>query len=302
MSCVLCLIPIFALGETARISGKSYSLMLSDALINMGGNQVKFIFTTYDGNRYTYPYYYNSQSGSIHYSREMKKVGNLYYADYYSFLDGAVDDYGEMSIDFGSIDSDRNGIDDICENDKNVNTNIIGNWYSHTGKSGSISGTMIKNINSQHGYFNLLIKNTWAGDIPATGDFYVGVLSGSVNYSKTNYSITTNYTVTFSTEWDSEPFQTTFNVIDNNTVRLIGKDFFPTTDFIRFGNKYSATVVLSDGNFDTFWPDYQKWYIEIDDTNDTDRDGIPNLSDTEDSRRRVNLPFLPLLLEFPVGN
>jgi len=62
-------------------------------------------------------------------------------------------------------------------------------------------------------------------------------------------------------------------------------------------NEYYAAVELSDGGLDTFWPDYQKWHYVIEDNNDTDRDGIPNLSDTEDNRKRINLPFLPLILE-----
>jgi hypothetical protein len=73
--------------------------------------------------------------------------------------------------------------------------------------------------------------------------------------------------------------------------------FFPAMDFMRSGNVYSATVVVSDGGLDTFWPDYQKWYIAIKDSNDRDRDGIPDFSDLEHNRRKGNLPFLPLLLE-----
>ena len=85
--------------------------------------------------------------------------------------------------------------------------------------------------------------------------------------------------------------------MDDNTVRIIGKAFLPMTTLIRYGNKYSAAVLLSDGDLDTFWTDYQKWYIEIEDNNDIDKDEIPDFSDKQDNRKGVSLPFLPLLLE-----
>jgi hypothetical protein len=287
----------FAFAETLIISGKSHSLRLNIATINMSGHQVEFIFTTYDGNRYAYPYYYDSAIGMIHYSNEMKKIGSTYYTDYYSFLNGTIDDYGEIALNFQSNDSDNNGIDDICEIEKSVNTTVTGNWYSYTGKGGNISGTVIRNKDSQRGYFNLLIKNTWAGDIPATSEFHVGTLSGTATYSKATGIITVDYKTKFRTESPLNQLQTSFEVVNNDTVRIFGKDFFPTASFARSGNIYSATVSLSDGGFDTFWPDYQKWFIEIKDSNDRDKDGIPDFSDTENNRDKIHLPFLPLLLE-----
>jgi hypothetical protein len=67
----------FAYCNEANPSGISYSIMLGDALVYMDGNAVDFLFTTYDGSRYTYPYYYDTQNSMIYYSRELKKVGNL---------------------------------------------------------------------------------------------------------------------------------------------------------------------------------------------------------------------------------
>ena len=118
---ILYLIPAVATAGTLTVSGKSYSLMFNDAVINMSGYQVRFLFTTYDGNRNTFPYFYNAAEQMIYYSRELKKIGSQYYADYYGLLNGVIDDYGEISLNFGSIDSDSNGIDDICEINKSVN-------------------------------------------------------------------------------------------------------------------------------------------------------------------------------------
>lgn len=69
--------------------------------------------------------------------------------------------------------------------------------------------------------------------------------------------------------------------------------YFPTTSFIRDGNKYFATVELLNGGFETFWADYQKWQIVIQNRNDSDGDGIPDLSDLSESKA---MPWIPLLL------
>ena len=112
----------------------------------MSGHLVEFGFTTYDGNRYSIPYY-DEYQGYYYISRELKKIGNLlYYTDYFSFVDGYLDDYGEISLNLGSSDSDNNGIDDICEKSKSVNNQISGNWYSCTSESGGISGSIYKNL------------------------------------------------------------------------------------------------------------------------------------------------------------
>ena len=76
----------------------------------------------------------------------------------------------------------------------------------------------------------------------------------------------------------------------------MNEDFFPTTNFIRNGNLYSATVELSDGGFNTFWADYQKWQIVIQDPNDSDADGIPDLSDLSNLQDSMTMPWIPLLL------
>jgi hypothetical protein len=49
---------------------------------------------------------------------------------------------------------------------------------------------------------------------------------------------------------------------------------------VRQGNHYVGTVLLSDGNLRTSFPDYQLWTISIADPNDSDGNGVPDLSDS----------------------
>ena len=44
-----------------------------------------------------------------------------------------------------------------------------------------------------------------------------------------------------------------------------------------------ATVKAVDGGTASSWPDFQDWYLELTDPNDSDGDGFPNLSDSESS-------------------
>ena len=47
----------------------------------------------------------------------------------------------------------------------------------------------------------------------------------------------------------------------------------------RLGSRYTGKATLADGDPLTTWGDYLSWVVEITDTNDTDGDGIPDLSD-----------------------
>ena len=47
----------------------------------------------------------------------------------------------------------------------------------------------------------------------------------------------------------------------------------------RSGTVYSGFAKAIDGNPATSWADYVDWYLEIDDPNDTDSDGVPDFTD-----------------------
>jgi hypothetical protein len=47
---------------------------------------------------------------------------------------------------------------------------------------------------------------------------------------------------------------------------------------------------------DDLWPDFRKWYIRIEDSNDSDGDGVPDISDQIDNSNKYHLSSLPILL------
>ena len=120
---------------------------------------------------------------------------------------------------------------------------------------------------------------TVAGKQNLSGVYYVGELSGTISYNPSTYSMTFDIKSTWDVDYPLALDPTTYEIIDSDNIKVLSEGFVPTTIFTRTGNKYSALVTLPDGEDSTFWPDYQKWLVSVQDFNDSDGDGIPDLSD-----------------------
>ena len=281
-----------ALANTANINGISYSVSFHKATAYIGGHLFEVYFTTYDDNRYSVPLY-DYSDGYYYYSQELKKVGSLYKMDYFLIVDYYVDDYGEISIDLGSADINSNGIDDFCEKSLSFNKSVSGTWYSSDGGSGGLNGSITRNANSNGGTYSLTAHNTDVGDMPMSGNFYVGTVSGTIDYLEKEKTFSITYRFTFDSQSSPQTIETSYEILDQNRIKVNAKEIFPSTVFTRNGNTYSAVIVLTDGEPITSWPDYQKWLVLIEDTNDADGDGIPDLSDPPEPK---GMPWMPLLL------
>jgi len=251
--------------------------MLGETTFYFNGASYQFYFTTYDDNRYSYPYYFSGSS--ILTSRELKKVDSLYKTDYYIISLGYIVDYGEVSLNLYSADSNSNGIDDVCEKSMSFNSSITGNWYSADDTSGAIAGTLTKLSDYHQGSYSLVLYNTALGTQNLSGVYYAGTLAGTITYNPTSYTMELNFSAFFDIEYSLTPFSSTYEIIDANHIKVNAEAGFPTTTFTRNGNAYSALVTLDDGYTNTFWTDYETWYISIHDNNDSDGDGTPDLSD-----------------------
>jgi hypothetical protein len=284
-----------AISATANFGGISYSISLHPTVTYVQGFPVEYYFTTYDGNRFSLPLY-DEEDDYVYFSQELKQDAALYKMDYFAFFDGFLDDYGEIYLNIPYNDSNGNSVDDLCEKSMTFNESITGNWYSYDGTNGTIIGSMSRSENYIGGSYNITAMNTYAGDMNLTGSFYVGAATGTVDYSNSENTISITYSVTFDSQTPPITMETTYEILDQDTIRIYGVDIFPTTEFTRDGNIYSGTVVLADGEPLTSWPDYQRWFLTITDTNDEDGDGIPDLSDSADSVELKAMPWIPLLL------
>ena len=284
-----------AFGNTANLNGTSYSISFHGTnVIVPGATVVTFKFTTYDGDLSGRPYYDGDYGPNMIVSHELKKDGNLYKTDFVVIEYGYVSDTGELHLDLASPDINDNGIDDVCEKSMSFNGSISGAWYHDGGTVDESSGTLTRNANSHHGAYHITARQ-WGWVFDLFGDFYVGTISGIINYSEKEKTFSITYTSKFKNQSYPATLETTYEILDQNRIRVNAKGVFPSTVFTRNGNTYSAVVELTDGNGDlyTSWPDYQKWLLLIEDTNDFDGDGIPDLSDPAQSKA---IPGIPLLL------
>jgi len=125
------------------------------------------------------------------------------------------------------------------------------------------------------------------------GKLRMGYYTGSATYTRAVQGGTDQMDVTLTgTLGDTVPVtytaSTTFVVVGPNQISLpqltarrqdgVSIQVYPMV-LNRHGNTYIGDFDISDGNLSTSWRDYQTWVMELTDTNDSDGNGIPDLSD-----------------------
>ena len=267
-------------------------------------------YSTYDG--VASNILYDSQSKIT--SRELKQVGSKYYTDIMirRTTSQTFDVVGYSSLALSTADTDNNGIPDIFEPSRAVNQNV--SWYYHTywyggDEQGTLTGQITRNANSTQGTYSL-------GPGYIVGDYYIGHLSGSIAYS--HETGVASYTLQGGTLYNEtvqeEVGQGAFTIIDQDTIQVPEMTVrntsgvartIPAHTFKRYGKTYRTTIKIADGFPLTSWPDYQNWIFVITDNNDSDGDGIPDLSDPPppdppraDFAVNVNTGVAPLAVSF----
>ena len=273
--------------NSGTFEGKSHELSLEPVTLSLGDGFTRlFSLTTYDDNLTTFPLTDSGVSG------ELKKVESNYRADYIvSVLETEqFQDWGSITLSLPNSDMNSNGLNDILEFELSTNASVTGNWFSKFGDSGGISGSFTRTANQAAGTYQFTLFNTFAGTLVLTGTYFVGFLDGDVEYNPLGNSID----LEFNSTRDGFIYsgQTTYQVINQNSIRLFemviqrqdGKQIqVPETVYVRNRDDYSATIAIPDGGPDTFWPDYQNWTLHIRDGNDSDLDGVPDITDIEDN-------------------
>ena len=230
--------------------------------------------------------------GSILFSCELRPANpqtGLYNADFATYDSvGSVQDYGSLTLTIPITDSDQNGLPDIAQKDKPGNTQVHGSVMSEFYDTfSSITGTLSRPANSIAGTY--FVNVTGSTNISYSGNLYLFNVSGTCTYSRNagTTSFALNETLPHSGNRTLSG-STTFQVVDANRItlrqfNLNGSDggiySVLAATLTRSGNKYRGNLQLADGNPQTYWRDYTSWVVEILDQNDSNHDGIPNLSD-----------------------
>ena len=281
--------------KTAQFIAHSKSIYLGSVQATFNDiGKIELFFTTVDGSSSKFPLYQQTSDGII-FSGEARPVSSnssSFETDYamYSYVLGEWIEFGRAVFKLPSTDSDNNGLLDILQYNKSGNFTTSGTGYVHAPDSETtkLTGTFTRSKNNDVGNYSVYIASTKR---TLRGQWEIVYASGNVSYTRGSPSI---LDIDFRVD-DSSGITVKFKANSQFTVRSQNEIVLPsltaTSDqnitykvehqivFKRTGNRYQATVKLVDGMPQTSWGDYLGAVFEIVDTNDTDKDGVPDLSD-----------------------
>ena len=227
------------------------------------------------------------------FSEELRSTNaqtGLYAADFATYDSGfSIQDYGSFTVTLPLTDSDQNGLPDVVQRDKPGNTQVYGSVVSDFSNTfGSLTGTLNRSANSIAGTYFVNVTNG-SSTISYSGSLYLFNVSGTCTYSRNAGTIGFAFNETLPHGGNRTlSGSTTFAVVDANRVTLRQFNLNASdgstysvlaATLTRSGDKYRGNLQLADGGPQTYWPDYTSWVVEILDQNDSNHDGIPNLSD-----------------------
>ncbi|MDB6111905.1 MAG: hypothetical protein JWR69_3655, partial [Pedosphaera sp.] len=277
--------------RTAGFAGSCLSLQLGignrpDAIYGT----MPYCFTTYDGHADRYPLNQAVGSGTINFSGEVRpRAGQagLYEADYAAYNTVYVSvEYGSITLNLPTANADNNGFPDLVQLNQAVNANLTGTATRDWPSSGatSISGSLVRSANQRTGSYSLTFADSAA---TLSGNWRISAVVGNITYARGPVN---TISLSLVGELGTYTGNTTFVVNNANQIVLPQFNLFNNdtsvftvqagTTFNRTGKKYVANATLQDGIRETEWPDFIHWVFEINDPNDADGNGIPDLSDT----------------------
>ena len=277
----------------------SYSVSLSMmGGWNTGGYGFEVYFSTYDGNTNAYPMGF---SNSLSYELMPSTPGQgTYYTDFVIFAPAYNAYYkrGTMTVTMPTTDADGNGCPDAFQVNKSFsNTGSVSSTEYNSddgGYSRYLYGFRSYSFTFSRSSGNPVGSLTGSGVDPATGttstfsgNYNVEGGTGATTYNPTTKAIRfAGNSFSFGT---SGTGTSTFTRINDNQVSVAQFNFITSDGYTRTvkaftlnrtGNYYRAyPVELVDGDPATPYVDFRYCHVEILDSNDTDGDGIPDLSD-----------------------
>ncbi len=279
--------------RTATLSGQCQSLLLrSAAMVNPQNTTLNF--TTYDGLTGS-PWRQAVSPGIFLYSGELRpRGGGVYEADSATVNNGdnSFAYYGSALLTLPTTDSDGNGLPDVAQLNKAGASSITGSYQRDFPSIATIpiTGSLTRNANSLTGTYNVVDLATGGTQVNITGVLELQCYTGSIGYTRGMPN-----TVTFSCQRTNAGVvfsltgATTFTVVSVNQFTLPSFTLTNATDssvytvqaatFNRTGNRYVGALTFSDGDARTAWTDHLNWVFEFTDLNDTDSNGVPNLTD-----------------------
>jgi formylglycine-generating enzyme required for sulfatase activity len=287
-------LPVQAQPREAVFNGYCHSFRFLVGTASSAGLNFDMLFTSYDG-KASIPLFDKDSSGYAIFSDEvMPSFGEpgVYRTDYVLYVNNNYNAAGTISATLPTVDTDQNGIADFLQKNQQGNLAISGKLLRQVPSLApeiAISGQLARSAGTSQGTYSIGGRDPEIGDITYKGNLYLVNLIGKLKYNRTNN------TATVEADLDREggavikyTNQLNYSVSDTNTISFPSGKFSATNQldvlhkaFIlkRSGNRYIGRLDFEDAYKGTSWADYTAWQLEIVDTNDSDGDGVPDLSD-----------------------
>ena len=287
-------LPLQGQPREAVFNGYCHSLSFLVGTASSAGFNFEMLSTSYDGSASSL-LFDTDASGYAIFSNEVSPSfvePGVYRTDYALYVNSKYNAAGTISMTLPTVDADQNGIADFLQKNKSGNGSALGKLTRQLPSllpEIATSGQMLRSAGSIRGTYSATGRDPQVGDITYRGTLYLINLLGKLKYNRTNSTAIVEadleserglfYTITSSLQ---------YTVTDVNTISFAASKFTSpnqldvfTKPFVlkRTGNRYLGRVDFQDGNRVTSWPDYTAWQFEIVDTNDSDSDGVPDLSD-----------------------
>jgi hypothetical protein len=214
----------------------------------------------------------------------------VYYGGY-----GSID--GTMFVNLPPVaDANGDGFNDFFEVSQGVATTVTAGYYTTAISYGTISATWSRPAGSKNGSCVFNLNDDTYGDL---GDYtcafelieYTGpmaytpgsnTVSATVNLAQNGNSANTLQGSIIFDKSSTNHFNMLTNRPGTWTSAAAQTLAFDNEVFTRdphWPTNYAGYVYFADGGPSTAAPDYQLWVLSIDDTNDSNANGIPDFSD-----------------------
>src|SRR5437016_2107190 len=223
-----------------------------------------------------------------------------YYSRFYEYdtiFDEGFDGYIQFDVPM-EADVDDNGFADFFETRQSVSGTTTGDYDASPLDRGTVKAIWSRAAGSKDGTCTLQMKSAMFGQLPDfVHAFEIIEFTGPLNYTPDTNKVSGTLTLTQtgdSTSLLAGPIGFTkslTNRFDKLTLQHevwtnASADMFKISNDVDFflrnltlKTNYHGFVDFEDGAPSTSDPDYLTWVLSIDDTNDSDNDGIPDFSD-----------------------
>ena len=183
-----------ATNRVASVVAYGRSLTMTPAITRIPGvSDESMRFATYDGTN-TFPLHTRNGQPFTYNGEVRLRTNAVYETDYLLLIDGFAHEYGTLTFNLPTADSDTNGVPDFLQSDRAVNAALTGSGIIHA-KDGFTPGVNTNTItisdglfsrgeNEMKGDFSFSMSTSGRAAITTQGKWVLWQISGSAYYER----------------------------------------------------------------------------------------------------------------------